>query len=97
MNEIAPFLFLKKKNNPSSTSMHSKNKSTANISRVIFLDNVDSLTKTMQKKLADSLRPGENGGINTLPSRLYISSSKCLEELSKKKQFNFDLLKFKRH
>ena len=93
MNEIAPFLFLKKKNNPSSTSMHSKKKSTANTSRVIFLDNVDSLTKTMQKKLADSLRPDENGEINTLPSRLYISSSKCLEELSKKNQFNFDLLK----
>jgi len=93
MNEIAPFLFPPKKNSSTNRSTSLKNKSTANTSRVIFLDNVDSLTKTMQEKLADSLRPDENGKINTLPSRLYISTSKCLEELSKQNQFNFNLLK----
>ena len=73
--------------------MSKKKQPQINTSRVIFLDNVDSLTKTMQEKLVDSLRLDENGKKNTLPSRLYISTSKCLEELSKKNQFNFNLLK----
>jgi len=48
MNEIAPFLFLEKKNRSTSRSVSLKKKSTVSTSRVIFLDNVDSLTMTMQ-------------------------------------------------
>jgi UDP-3-O-acyl N-acetylglucosamine deacetylase len=63
----------------------------------VYLDNVDALSKTVQQKLFNLLFSNESKKQNLLPSRLYISSSKNLGELSKKNQFNPDLLKIFRN
>ncbi|HIB42394.1 MAG TPA: UDP-3-O-[3-hydroxymyristoyl] N-acetylglucosamine deacetylase, partial [Nitrospina sp.] len=62
-------------------------------SQVIYLDNVDALNQTLQKKLFASLSSDETEEQRLLPSRLYISSSKNLDELSKQNLFSLDLLK----
>ncbi len=57
---------------------------------VVYLSNVESLSKDFQKKLAQGLK-GES--IHTfLPSRLLISSSKNLKALAAAGQLNSDLL-----
>ena len=93
MHDIQPFLFPSNKRAPANESTNSNARLVTNTSRVIFLDNVDALTKTMQEKLINALHPDESGKQNFLPSRLYISSSKDLNELSKQNQFDPNLLK----
>ena len=93
MHEIQSFLFPSSKNKLISKSNDSKTKLTAHTSRVIFLDNVNALTKTMQEKLSDALNAEGKHGQSFLPSRLYISSSKNLKKLSENGQFNPDLLR----
>ena len=93
MHDIQPFLFPSNKRAPANESTNSNARLVTNASRVIFLDNVDALTKTMQEKLINALHPDESGKQNFLPSRLYISSSKDLNELSKQNQFDPNLLK----
>ena len=62
------------------------------ISQVVYLDNVDALNQTIQKKLFNSLNPTKTKEQNLLPSRLYISSSKNLNTLATQNLFNQDLL-----
>ena len=93
--EINSFLFPpeKKSANIKNTDLDT----TPTISQAVYLDNVDALNKTVQQKLFNSLFSNESERQNLLPSRLYISSSKNLGELSKKNHFNPDLLKFFRN
>ena len=93
MQEIQSFLFPSPKKELANENKSSKTKPTTHTSRVIFLDNVNALTKTMQEKLTKVLHAEGIKKQNFLPSRLYISSSKNLKELSKNGQFNSDLLK----
>jgi len=90
-HEINSFLFLSEKK-----SLKLKNTAldtTPTISQSVYLDNVDALSKTVQQKLFSLLLSDESKNKSLLPSRLYISSSKNLDELSKQNQFNPDLLK----
>ena len=90
-HEINSFLFLSGKE-----SLKLKNtalNTTPTISQAVYLDNVDALSKTIQQKLFSLLLSDESKNQSLLPSRLYISSSKNLRELSKQSQFNPDLLK----
>jgi len=57
---------------------------------VIYLNNVESLSKNLQEKLAEGLK-GESAR-QFLPARLMISSSKNLNVLAAGGQFNSDLL-----
>lgn len=91
MHEIQSFLFSSPKN---PKKKNPEGKLTTHASRVIFLDNVNSLTKTIQEKLTKALSLLETDEQSFLPSRLYISSSKNLKKLSESDQFNPDLLKF---
>ena len=61
--------------------------------QVVYLDNVDTLNQTIQKKLFNSLSSNKTKKETLLPSRLYISSSKNLKQLSKQNLFSPDLLK----
>jgi len=90
-NEINSFLFPSNKEatRPKNNDLNVH----PNISQVIYLDNVDTLNQTIQKKLFNSLSSNETEKQRLLPSRLFISSSKNLDELSKKNLFNPDLLK----
>ena len=90
MHEIQSSLFPGSKKGRASENKNSTTKSTTGTSRIIFLDNVDALTKVMQEKLFNAMQAGTK---QLLPSRLYISSSKDLHELAKNGQFNTDLLK----
>tara|TARA_B100000315_G_scaffold190084_1_gene180081 strand:+ start:1464 stop:3656 length:2193 start_codon:yes stop_codon:yes gene_type:complete len=90
MHEIQSSLFPGSKKGRASENKNSNTKSTTGTSRIIFLDNVDALTKVMQEKLFNAMQAGTK---QLLPSRLYISSSKDLHELAKNGQFNTDLLK----
>ena len=90
MHEIQSSLFPGSKKGRASENKKSTTKSTTGTSRIIFLDNVDALTKVMQEKLFNAMQAGTK---QLLPSRLYISSSKDLHELAKNGQFNTDLLK----
>ena len=92
MHEIRSFLFPSLKTPPPHKTKDLKTKSSNQTSLVIFLDNVNALTKTMQERLASALRSREEDGQGFLPSRLYISSSKNLKELSENGQFNPELL-----
>jgi UDP-3-O-[3-hydroxymyristoyl] N-acetylglucosamine deacetylase len=91
VHEINSFLFLSKKE-----YLRSKNitvGTTSVVSQAVYLDNVDALNKTVQRNLFKSLFSNDSEEKSFLPSRLYISSSKNLDELSKKNQFNRDFLK----
>ena len=90
-HEINSFLFLSKKESlrPKSIPVNT----TSVISQAVYLDNVDALNKTVQQRLFKSLFSTDNEEKDFLPSRLYISSSKNLDELSKKNQFDRDLLR----
>ncbi|MDP6230854.1 MAG: UDP-3-O-acyl-N-acetylglucosamine deacetylase [Nitrospinaceae bacterium] len=90
MHEIQSSLFPGSKKGRASENKNSTTKSTTGTSRIIFLDNVDALTKVMQEKLFNAMQARTK---QLLPSRLYISSSKDLHELAKNGQFNTDLLK----
>lgn len=60
--------------------------------KTLYLKNIDALGKSLQEKLAQSLKNnGSNGKSNLLPARLFISASNPLDELVKKSQFNSDL------
>jgi len=91
-HEINSFLF--QSNKGSNTSQTNDLNTYPTLSQVVYLDNVDALNQTIQKKLFNSLSPDETEEQRLLPSRLYISSSKNLEELSQQSLFNRDLLKF---
>jgi len=94
-HEINSFLFLSGKE-----SLKLKNAAldtAPTISQAVYLDNVDALSKTVQQKLFNLLLSDESKNQSLLPSRLYISSSKNLGELSKQNQFNPDLLKIFRN
>ena len=90
MHEIQSSLFPGSKKGRASENKNSNTKSTTGTSRIIFLDNVDALTKVMQEKLFNAMQAETK---QLLPSRLYISSSKDLHELAENGQFNTDLLK----
>ena len=90
MHEIQSSLFPGSKKGRASENKNSTTKSTTGTSRIIFLDNVDALTKVMQEKLFNAMQAETK---QLLPSRLYISSSKDLHELAENGQFNTDLLK----
>ena len=94
-SEINSFLFPSKKKSLNLKNVASD--TTPTISQAVYLDNVDVLSKTVQQKLFNLLFSNESKKQNLLPSRLYISSSKNLGELSKKNQFNPDLLKIFRN
>jgi len=57
---------------------------------VVYLSNVDSLDKGLQKKLAQGLKDESTHAF--IPSRILISSSKNLKALAAAGQFNSDLL-----
>ena len=90
-HEINSFLFLSNKEATREKGNDSNPNPTT--SQVIYLDNVDALNQTLQKKLFASLSSDETEEQRLLPSRLYISSSKNLDELSKQNLFSPDLLK----
>ena len=90
MHEIQSSLFPGSKKGRASENKNSNTKSTTGTSRIIFLDNIDALTKVMQEKLFNAMQAETK---QLLPSRLYISSSKDLHELAENGQFNTDLLK----
>jgi UDP-3-O-acyl N-acetylglucosamine deacetylase len=88
-HEINSFLF---QSNKDVTTSKTNNLNTI-LSQVVYLDNVDTLNQTIQKKLFNALSPDQTEQQKILPSRLYISSSKNLKELSQQNLFNPDLLK----
>ena len=88
-HEINSFLFQSNKGVTTSKT----NSSNKILSQVVYLDNVDTLNQTIQKKLFNALSPDQTEQQKILPSRLYISSSKNLKELSQQNLFNPDLLK----
>jgi len=94
-SEINSFLFPLEKESLNLKNVASDTTST--ISQAVYLDNVDALSKTVQQKLFNLLFSNESKKQNLFPSRLYISSSKNLGKLSKKNQFNPDLLKIFRN
>ena len=88
-HEINSFLF---QSNKGVTTSKTNGLNTI-LSQVVYLDNVDTLNQTIQKKLFNALSPDQTEQQKILPSRLYISSSKNLKELSQQNLFNPDLLK----
>lgn len=62
--------------------------------KTLYLGNIESLSKTMQEKLAVELdrHKKEEGSSQLLPARLFASSSKDLKERVKKGSFNGGLL-----
>ena len=74
-----------------------KNKSSNNLvpgKKVIYLSNIESLSKVLQKKLAEALDDTiiEKTNLELLPDRLFVSSSEDLDDLAIKGQFNKLLL-----
>ena len=65
--------------------------------KAVFLTHIEKLSKSLQEKLAAALKndPGKTprSSLEFLPVRLYASSSKDLNALAAKDQFNPDLLK----
>ena len=57
--------------------------------KVVYLSNIESLSKDLQEKLAEVL---QNLNIELLPERLFISSSEDLDDLAAKGQFHIPLL-----
>ena len=94
-SEINSFLFPLEKESLNLKNVASDTTST--ISQAVYLDNVDALSETVQQKLFNLLFSNESKKQNLFPSRLYISSSKNLSELSQQNQFNPDLLKIYRN
>ena len=94
-SEINSFLFPLEKESLNLKNVASD--TTPTISQAVYLDNVDALSKIVQQKLFNLLLSDESENQSLLPSRLYISSSKNLDELSKQNQFNPDLLKIFRN
>ena len=62
--------------------------------KVVYLSNIESLSKGLQEKLAEALQNISNPDSNFefLPDRLFISSSENLEDLAAKGQFHAALL-----
>ncbi|MFQ5672413.1 MAG: UDP-3-O-acyl-N-acetylglucosamine deacetylase [Nitrospinales bacterium] len=62
--------------------------------KTLYLGNIESLSKTMQEKLAAELdqHKRQKGSSKLLPARLFVSSSKDLKARVKKGSFNGDLL-----
>ena len=78
---------------PKEKGNKSKNKQVSG-KKVVYLSNIESLSKILQEKLAEVLQNinTENQNSELLPERLFISSSEDLEELTAKGQFNALLL-----
>ena len=64
--------------------------------KVVYLSNIESLSKGLQGKLAEVLQNlnVENVNFELLPDRLFISSSEDLEDLASKGQFHTLLLNY---
>jgi len=66
--------------------------------RVVFLKNIDALSKAIQEKLAQALQTGakKNSTVDLLPARVFASTARDLEQLSKQRKFHpklFEILK----
>lgn len=63
--------------------------------RVVYLKNIDSLSKSLQEKLAQALQPGtskkSDRSPSLIPARVFASTSANLEALVEKGQFNNNL------
>lgn len=63
--------------------------------RVVYLKNIESLSKPLQEKLAQALQAGASkkteSSQNLIPARIFASTSANLETLVEKGQFNNDL------
>lgn len=60
--------------------------------KVLYLKNIEALSKKLQERLAGVLkREDSKSKSNFLPSRLFISTTKNLEELVRNDQFNAEL------
>ncbi len=72
-------------------SLESKNLSRVVDEKVVYLSNIESLSKGMQKKLAEALRPkslqSSDSHLKLMPIRIFASSRKDLVALSEKGQF----------
>ncbi|MEE9258024.1 MAG: UDP-3-O-acyl-N-acetylglucosamine deacetylase [Nitrospinaceae bacterium] len=66
------------------------------IDKVIFLSNIESLSKGLQEKLVQALDPAPSrkneSGPEFLPQRLFVASSKDIKALAEKGMFNEELL-----
>ena len=64
--------------------------------RVIYLSNIESLSKGLQEKLAEALQsngsPSSDSKLELIPIRIFVSSTKDLATLSEKGQFHTALL-----
>lgn len=74
-----------------------ENKSAGNLisgEKVVYLSNIESLSKGLQEKLAEALQNTSHpdSSFEFLPDRLFISSSENLNELVAKGQFHQSLL-----
>jgi two-component system nitrogen regulation response regulator NtrX len=94
VREIQSHLFASTRG--SETEKNASAKTGKKSEKVIYLSNVDSLSKSLQEKLVTILTGGDSKGSKTsarfLPARLYISSSKDLESLADNNKFNKNLL-----
>ncbi len=88
-HDIQSHLFSTTKKKPGRPKK-SANPLSANQGSVVYLSNVELLSKELQKKLAEGLK-GESSS-EFLPARIMISSSKNLKVLAAGGQFNSDLL-----
>ena len=64
--------------------------------KVVYLSNIESLSKGMQEKLAEALQPksseSSDSHLELIPIRIFASSTKDLAALSEKGQFHPELL-----
>ncbi len=98
MPQIKAELFAPTDKKPGSGNAPSK--SHPSRKRVVFLKNVDSLSKALQEKLAKALKSGskKSAEVDLLPARVFASTTCDLEQLAKKGQFHPDLFEvFKNH
>ena len=74
----------------------SKTSSQTGKEKVIYLSNIDSLSKGLQEKLAEALNknssPSDDSRLELMPIRIFASSTKNLKGLSAKGQFHPALL-----
>jgi len=94
VRDIQSNLFASTRN--SKTEKSPSAKSGQQSEKVIYLSNVDSLSKSLQEKLASALgvenSKGSKSSARLLPARLYFSSSKDLKSLADDDKFNKNLL-----
>ncbi len=81
---------------PSKSSKNSSTSSPVSEEKVLYLSNIESLSKGIQEKLAEALLPkssqSNDSYLELIPIRIFASSTKDLEALSAKGQFHPALL-----